>query len=202
MRFKKTLLLVIPVVMVMLIIPGGKLEAQVAPAAKVSGLPIGIGAGFSGYNLDYGPGRRMEGLVGRVSFGVFRGLGVDFSARTIFMNTPTQLTRMQQTTYLPGVYYETRPVFARLRPFARFGGGWGVIEFPSNNPLYTRDSYVVYAPGGGAEYAISEKVSLRGEYQYEFWKDFHGPRYLNPQGWTAGVTYYVRGRHVRPHPMS
>lgn len=182
------------------VLSGGSLHAQVAPSARAGGLPIAISVGVSDYDLDYGPGRRMQGLVIRAGWNLFHGLGIDGNARTIFMNTPPQLTRMQQTTYLGGVYYESR-AFWKIHPFARIGGGIGEIEFPSRNPLYTRDSYSVYAPSGGIEYPITRKVYARGEYEYQFWKQYHGPRDLNPQGVTVGVTYYPSGMHVRPHPL-
>jgi len=98
MRFKTVLTSVIPAAILMF--SGRNLLAQVAPAAKLGGWPIGISAGFSDYDIDYGPGRRMQGLVAEASLGLFHGLGVDGSARTIFMNTPTGVTRMQQNTYL------------------------------------------------------------------------------------------------------
>src|SRR5580698_9813707 len=98
----------------LLLLPGLSVhegKAQVAPAATVGGRPIGIGVGFSDYDLDYGSGRRMQGVVVRGGVGVFHGFGVDANARTIFMNTPSQLTRMQQTTYLAGAYYEAPSVW-------------------------------------------------------------------------------------------
>jgi opacity protein-like surface antigen len=170
--------------------------AQVAPAASVGGLPIGVGVGFSRYLLDYGPGRYMEGPVARASVGLFHGLGVDVSARSLFMDTPSALTRMEQSTFLLGGYYEASPIL-HIQPFARFAGGIGVIEFPSRNPAYTRDSYTVYAPSGGVEVPVTRKLSIRAEYEYQFWKQFHGPNDLTPRGATLGVTYYLRGRHLR-----
>jgi hypothetical protein len=185
----------------LLALPSGSLHAQVAPAARAGGLPIAISVGVSDYNLDYGPGRRMQGLVLRVGWNFFHGLGIDGNARTIFMNTPSQITRMQQTTYLGGIYYEAHPIL-KIHPFVRMGGGIGDIEFPSRNPLYTRDSYSVYAPSGGIEYPINRKVYVRAEYEYQFWVQYHGPRDLNPQGGTIGVTYYPSGMHLRPHPTN
>jgi opacity protein-like surface antigen len=199
MRFKTILASVAPAAILMF--SGRGLVAQVAPAAKVGGLPIGISVGVSDYDIDYGPDRRMQGLVARAGIGLFHGLGVDFGARTIFMNTPSGITRMQQTTYLAGAFYES-PGIWRLRPFARFGGGIGVIEFPSNNPLYTRDSYVVYAPSGGAEYPITPKVFVRAEYEYQYWRQYHGQHDLTPSGYTVGVTYYMRPRRLRPHELN
>jgi outer membrane protein with beta-barrel domain len=176
-------------------------KAQVAPAAIGGGRPIGISVGVSDYNLDYGTGRRMQGLVLRGGVGIFHGLGIDGNARTIFMNTPSQLTRMQQNTFLGGVYYES-PSFWRVRPFVRFGAGLGTIEFPSRNPAYTRDSYTVFAPSGGLEFPITRKVYLRGEWEYQFWRQYQGPNYLTPQGGTVGVTYYLSGMRSRPHRLN
>jgi Outer membrane protein beta-barrel domain len=172
--------------------------AQVAAAAHSGGLPIGFGVGMSGYYLDYSQNRWMEGPVVWANVRVFRGFGIDASARSIFMNTPASLTRMQQNTFLGGVYYEG-PKIWRVRPYARFGAGLGTIEFPSHNPLYTRDSYMVTAPSGGIEIPVSYHIAIRTEYEYQFWKDYQGPRYLNPQGPTVGVKYYLRGRNFHMH---
>jgi hypothetical protein len=176
-------------------------RAQVAPAAKVGGIPITFGIGGADYNLDYGPGRRMQGPVVWAAVGVFHGLGVDASARTIFMNTPSQLTRMQQSTFLGGVYYE-KPHFWIIRPFVRAAEGLGVIEFPSRNPAYTRDSYTVWAPSGGLDFQVSQHVAIRGQYEYQFWKDYHGTHYLTPQGVTLGVSYSLLRRRARPHELN
>ena len=176
----------------------GSSGAQVAPSARVSGLPIGFGVGLSDYSIDYGAGRRMWGPVAWLDVGVFRGFGVDASARSIAFNTPQDLSRMQQSTFLGGIHYEGSLRW-HFRPFVRAGAGLGVIEFPSANPLYTRDTYSVFAPSGGVEVPIIPKVYLRAEYEYEYWKNYHGDHYLDPQGVTVGVSYYIRGMQVRRH---
>lgn len=176
-----------------------RVGAQVAPSAKVNGIPLAISVGMSDFDLDYGPGRRMQGPVIRAGAEVFHGLGIDLSARALFMDTPSQLTRMQQNTFLGGVFYDT-PSIWHIHPFVRFGAGIGNIEFPSRDPKYTRDDFLVWAPSGGIEYPITPKVSVRAEYEYQSWQDYLGKNTLNPQGGTVGVTYYVSGRHLRPHP--
>jgi len=140
----------------------------------------------------------MEGPVVRGSVGIYHGVGVDLSARSIFMFTPTSLTRMQQSTFLGGVFYQSPEIF-HVRPFVRAAGGLGLIEFPSKNPKYTRDTYTVYAPSGGLEIPVSRRVALRGEYEYQFWKDYQSTHYLTPQGFTVGVTYYLTGCQHKPH---
>jgi opacity protein-like surface antigen len=196
MRFR-AILAAIPAAVLCL---SSSIQAQVAPAATVGGRPIGLTVAFSDYSIDYGPDRRMQGVMVRGGVGVFRGLGVDVSARTIFMNTPPRLTRMQQNTFLAGAFYETSGRW-RVRPFARFAGGIGTIEFPSRNPFYTRDTFTVYGASGGIEYPIIPKLYLRGEYEYQFWLKYQGPNQLNPQGGTLGVTYYLRGKSPRPHSV-
>ena len=176
----------------------GRANAQVAPSARVGGLPIGFGVGISDYSIDYGQGRRMAGPAAWLDIGIFRGFGIDGSARSLYFNVPTGLTRMQQSTFLGGVHYESKPIF-HVRPFVRVGAGTGLIEFPSDNPLYTRDTYSVFAPSGGVEIPIVPKVFLRAEYEYQFWKDYHGTHDLTPNGVTLGVSYYLRGMHVRSH---
>lgn len=197
MRLKAILAAGIPAFLVLL--STVKVEAQVAPSAKVSGIPLEISVGMSDYNLDYGSGRRMQGPVIRAGAELFHGLGIDLSAQALFMNTPSQLTRMEQNTFLGGVFYDT-PSFWHIHPFVRFGAGIGNIEFPSPNPKYTRDDFTVYAPSGGIEYPVMRKLSIRAAYEYQTWQDFLGKNSLNPQGGTVGVTYYVSGRHLRPHP--
>jgi opacity protein-like surface antigen len=177
------------------------IHAQVAPAAKITGIPITVGVGISDYDLDYGPGRRMQGPVAWASVNIFHGLGIDVSARSIFINTPLDLTRMQQSTFLGGVYYEGPRIWI-MRPFVRAAAGIGVIEFPSNNPKYTRDSYSVGAPSAGLDFKVSNHVALRAQYEYQFWKDYQGVQYLEPQGVTLGVSYALRGRHARPHTLN
>jgi len=173
-------------------------KAQVAPAAYGGGRPIGVGFGMSDYSLDYGSGRRMAGPVVRLGIGLFHGLGVDGSARSLFMFTPTDLTRMQQSTFTGGVFYDAPAIFG-FRPFLRGSGGLGLIEFPSPNPKYTRDSYSLYAESGGFEFHIVDRAYLRAEYEYQNWLDFRKGKELNPQGATLGVTYYLNGKRGRSH---
>ena len=201
MRLKAILNAISAAGMVALLAGTPAARAQVAPSARVGGIPITFGVGMADYNLDYGPGRRMQGPVVWAAVDIFHGLGIDASARTIFMNTPLDLTRMQQSTFLGGVYYE-RPHIWIIRPFVRAAGGLGVIEFPSHNPAYTRDSYTVWAPSGGLDFQVSQHVAIRAQYEYQFWESFQGRHWLTPQGATLGVSYSLLRRHVRPHELN
>jgi opacity protein-like surface antigen len=168
--------------------------AQVAPAVKVGGLPLGVGAGVSDYSLDFGPGRRMIGVSAWADYNLFHGLGIEAEGTSIFANKPDVLTRMKQNTIKGGAIYRARPFFG-IRPYAKGLVGLGRIDFPSRNPLYTHDTFTMYAAGGGAEYRIWKTLFARGDYEYEFWPKVLGPHTLNPNGYTIGATYYLRGIH-------
>ena len=168
--------------------------AQVAPAAKISGLPLAVGGGLSDFSLDYGPGRRMLGITAWADYNVFHGLAIEAEGTSIFADKPAVLQRMRQDTIKGGVIYRTHPVF-RIRPYAKALIGLASIDFPSDNPLYTHDTFTAYAFGGGAEYRVWKTLYARGDYEYQFIENYHGPRALNPNGFTIGATYYLRGIH-------
>jgi opacity protein-like surface antigen len=168
--------------------------SQVAPAVKIGGLPLGIGVGLSDYALDYGFGSRMLGVSAWGDYNLFHGLGIEAEGTSIFADRPERLARMKQQTIKGGGIYKYHPIFG-VRPYVKGVLGIGSIDFPSNNPLYTHDTYTVYAFGAGAEYRAWKTLYVRGDYEYEFWQKFQGPRFLNPNGFTVGATYYLRGIH-------
>jgi opacity protein-like surface antigen len=169
--------------------------AQVAPSVTIGGLPLGVGAGLSDYSLDYGPGRRMIGISAWADYNIFHGLGIEVEGTSIFADKPDDLERMRQDTIKGGAVYKYHTVFRVVRPYAKGLAGIGSIDFPSHNPLYTHDTFTVFAIGGGAEVKAWRNLFVRGDYEYEFWEDYHGTRALNPNGFTIGGTYYLRGIH-------
>lgn len=173
---------------------GSPSYAQVAPSVKISGLPLGVGGGFSDYNLDYGQGRRMLGFSGWADYELFHGLGIEAEGTAIFLGKPSSLQRMQQLSFKGGAIYKTRS-FYRLRPYVKGLIGVGYIEFPSNDPLYTHDTFFMEAFGAGAEYPIWNTIHVRADYEYQFWNQYFGNNNLNPNGFTIGATYYFRKIH-------
>jgi opacity protein-like surface antigen len=178
----------------LLILSTAPVFSQVAPAVKINGLPLGIGGGFTDYDLDYGPGRRMIGASAWADYHLFRGLAVEAEGTSIFADKPAVLTRMRQDTIKGGGLYRLHPLLG-IHPYGKALIGYGSIDFPSHNPLYTHDTYTMWAFGGGVEYKIWKTLYARGDYEYQFWHEFHGPHDLNPNGFTIGATYYLRGLH-------
>jgi hypothetical protein len=170
--------------------------AQVAPAASIKGLPLGIGGGVSDYGLDYGQGRRMIGASAWVDYNLFKGLGIEAEGTSIFADKPSTFTRMQQNTIKGGAIYKAR-TFYGFHPYAKGMMGFASIDFPSHNPLYTHDTYTIWAAGGGVEYKIWRTLFARADYEYQSWLTFQGNGTLNPNGFTGGATYYLGGFRPR-----
>jgi opacity protein-like surface antigen len=168
--------------------------AQVAPAVRIKALPIGVGGGLSDYDVDYGNRLRMIGASAWLDYNLFKGFGIEAEGTSIFAAKPSQLQRMQQNTIKGGVIYKARPFFG-LHPYAKGLYGLASIDFPSHNPLYYHDDFSMWAAGGGVEYKIWHSVYARADYEYEAYHQYLGPRTLNPQGFTIGATYYLRGIH-------
>ena len=168
--------------------------AQVAPAVRIGGLPLGVGAGLSDYSVDFGPGRRMLGITAWADYNLFHGLGIEAEGSSIFFAKPDVLTRLRQDTIKGGAIYRARPFFG-IRPDVKGLIGLASIDFPSRNPFYTHDTFTMYAVGGGAEYRIWKTVFARVDYEYQFWPKTFGPHTLDPNGYTFGATYYLRGLH-------
>lgn len=86
-----------------------------------------------------------------------------------------------------------------------FGGGWITTPgYPVAGSL--KGSYFVMAPGGTLSYRLSNRISLRADYEYQFWPSFAGPptvsgatvvdhnNGLTPNGFSFGVVYRFLGQ--------
>jgi opacity protein-like surface antigen len=179
------------------------LYSQVGPAARQGGIPLVVGAGFSGYNTDWGHDNWMEGVSAWVDFypphlpGVLHGLGVEAEGRDINIGRPADLSNMRQDTGLGGAIY-TWDHYRNFRPYAKFLAGIGSIDFPRSTRIgggpYSHDTFTVSAaPAGGVEFRAFRHVWVRGGYEYQFWHDVFGrPQDLNPNGFTVGLSYDFR----------
>jgi len=169
--------------------------AQVAPAVKIGGLPLGVGVGLNDYSIDYGSGRRMLGISAWADYDIFHGLGIEVEGMSIFADRPAAIyPQMKQDSIKAGVIYKAHP-FLGIHPYAKFLGGIGEIYFPSPDPFYTQDAFTTYGVGGGGEYKVWKQLFVRADYEYQYYQDYLGKGTLNPNGVTVGATYYLRGVH-------
>jgi hypothetical protein len=171
--------------------------AQSIYSAQERHLPIAVGTGMSSFNLDYGGGRRMEGISAWLDWSppilppVLRGVGLEIEGRDINFGRPSSLNRMRQDTFAGGVVYNW-PRYRVAQPYFQYLLGMGSIDFPSTNPRYTHDTRAIQAPGGGLEVAVFRNIKVRGAYEYQFWPHIFGAHALNPNGFTIGTEYDFR----------
>lgn len=143
-----------------------------------------IEAGF-----PHGSSARLAGLGGIVSFSRTHHWLLEGQIRVLNWN---RWNGESERDYLGGPRY-TFLNNNRLRPFARFEVGEVTINYPFHLGVGHQFAMV---PGGGIEYRLSRKWSVRGTYEYQFLPNSpnftNEPRYgMRPNGAFAGLTYRV-----------
>jgi opacity protein-like surface antigen len=175
------------------------LVAQTTPAAREDGLPLVIGGGMADNNIDFGAGRRMEGIAVWAGWDltghkfVPRGLTLDVEGKTIRYGLPQGFSQMREETALGGVLYSWRH-YKNFRPYAKGLMGIGSIDFPPY-PNYGHDTRMVKAMGGGIEYRAYRNVWIRADYEYQMWEQLFGTTNLTPNGFTMGASYDFKRLH-------
>ena len=168
-------------------------------------MPLSVGIGMSNFDLDYGKDsggeRRMNGLTASLdtdiprASGLLKGFGLEIEGRDLNYLRPSTLAVMRQSTILGGSTY-TWPYSRTVRPLAKYLVGMGSIHFPNpRDPKYTHDTRMVLAPGIGLECRLFGTLSVRGDYEYQFWRRIFGPHSLTPNGFTVTTVYDFRSSH-------
>ena len=175
------------------------IHSQVRPAATQGGVPLVVGLGGANFSLDWGPGKRMDGITAWVDYYPWgmppkiHGLGAEVEGRDINFNRPSGLSKMRHDTVLAGPIYQL-PTFKNVRPVGKFLMGIGSIDFPPNKlfPYYTHDTFFMTAVSGGLDVRVWHHIWARGDYEYQWWHHTWGPHDLNPNGASFGVMYDFR----------
>jgi len=81
--------------------------------------------------------------------------------------------------------------YGKFEPYGKFLIGQGEIQYPYG---IGSGSYFALAPGDGVNYRASRRLTVRAEYEYQFWLDSPGfglkPQHaLHPNGINVGVAY-------------
>lgn len=167
---------------------------QAALAAEENMSPWSVGAGFSNFDIDWGHSRRMDGITAWLDWRVpthlplLNRVGFEAEGREIDFQKPSSLPVMRQETGLGGITAEL-PGRRHLHPYAKYLIGIGGVYFASSG--YSHDTRKVLAPGGGVDWRLRHGLSLRAEYEYQFWRHLFGPHDLTPNGVTVGVVWNI-----------
>jgi len=174
--------------------------SQSQPAGEMSGiprLPILVGAGFSNFDLDYGGGRRMNGLEAWADYyfyhapSLLRLTGIEVEGRDLNYGHPQGLSIMRQDTLQGGLVvtlYNRR----KFRAYGKGLGGIGSINYPSPTGKAHKTN-LVYSLGGGVDYRATRSLWIRGDYESQWWPAiFSRGTALTPSGLSIGVSYNFR----------
>jgi hypothetical protein len=166
---------------------------QAAPAVKGGGgIPIVVGAGFSSFYTDWSAYERGPALWIDWSFyngrSFLSGFGLEVEGRDLNYWRSGDVPNLREDTIGGGPIYHWRQ-FHRLHPYGKFLISYGSIDFTSDDPFYRHDTRTVYAPGTGADYRVWRNVWVRGDYEWQFWRDFPHTHALSPDGFTIGASY-------------
>lgn len=156
-------------------------HAQATYTARGPGSYIAVGLRGSVFQVDYGK-RNLGGYVVYADVNPFWWGGVETEARFLPAHTSQGVT---ETTYLAGPRIVLRPVH-QLRPYAKFLAGAGTIVLPYH---YATGTFLTYAAGAGADYMLTDRITVRAiDFEYQTWQGFpYGS--LNPYGFSSGVSF-------------
>jgi hypothetical protein len=156
------------------------LLAQALPTATGPGSYVAVGGGGSIFQTDYGQ-RNIGGLTAYADINPTWRYGIEAEARFLRFRTSEQLT---ETNYLIGPRVALR--FGPLRPYVKFLVGDGKVTLPFH---YAQGSFLTYAPGGGVEYMLGDRLAVRVlDVEYQLWPAFPYGK-LRPYGISAGISF-------------
>lgn len=164
-------------------------QGQVTQSAEGAGQSFRVGAEYSnlqaGFPIDSNVRLSGVGVFGNFNWN-YR-YGVEAQARFLNINSWNSETEQD---YLAGPRY-TFLHSSKWRPFASFQVGLVRIQYPFS--IGTGTSFAM-APGGGLDYQMNHKWSLRGSYEYQFLTNSPNftdePKFgVKPNGVSVGVSY-------------
>jgi len=175
------------------------LNAQALPTATGPAGLLAVGGEGSYYQMDYGQ-RKVGGATVFVEVDPTWRFGAEAEVRFLRFHTYEDVT---ETTYLAGprITLSRRP--GKIRPYAKFLIGVGKITLPFH---YAQGSFLTYAPGGGLDYVLNDRWTVRAaDFEYQDWPKFsYGA--LHPYGVSAGIVFRINPvvtipNHARAHVL-
>jgi opacity protein-like surface antigen len=154
---------------------------QVIESANIGGVSLSVGGGVSGYYIQYGQLKNL-GFNGFIDADNTRRFGVETEARWLEYHSSADV---HVETYLGGLRYHFNT--GRFEPYVKGLCGLGRFGFPYN---YADGSYFVIAPGGGVDYHLNRRWSVRVDGEYQYWPQFtFGP--MSSGGLSVGARYHI-----------
>ncbi len=156
-------------------------SGQVVESANMGGVSFSVGGGVSGYYVQYGQLHSL-GFTGFVDADTTRRFGIETEGRWLEYHNSADV---HTETYLAGVRYHFN--MSRWQPYVKGLCGLGKFTFPYN---YAEGSYFVIAPGGGVDYRLNHRWSMRVDGEYQYWPQFTFGA-MSSGGISVGARYYI-----------
>ncbi len=165
----------------MSLLSGRALFGQSVESANAGGVSVWVGAGISDYYLQYG-GVTNLGITGFVDADSIRRWGIEAEGRWLDYH---ETANIHAETYLAGPRYHVN--IGRFQPYVKGLAGLGSFNFPYN---YAHGRYFVVAPGGGADYFLTRRLTVRADFEYQIWPQFTFGS-MSAVGGSVGIRYRI-----------
>jgi hypothetical protein len=166
-------------------------------------IDIYAGGTFTYAVPDYTPQNAMGyGIFAIADITPHWGAELDFNSISILQHSPAK-----EWTFEYGARYHRD--YGRYSPFLKVSAGRGTFDFsPAFYQLGATESYNLIAFGGGSDYAITNRISIRADAEYQDWftggvtgppniggpgTDKYLPNGLTPALFQFGVSYHFTG---------
>jgi opacity protein-like surface antigen len=186
--------------MLLLILIAASASAQAVYSASEDHPRLSVGVGFSYFSQDWGPNPHPTGITYMADYHpplprFLEDLNIEAQGRNLIWHRGTiPITGapiVPRTETLGGGVIDHPHWFRfhKFEPYAKVLISYGYIHFAEDDVSYNHDSRVVTSLGGGVDYRLIHRVTLRADYEYQWWPTFFGPNALTPQGVTVGALY-------------
>lgn len=163
------------------LLTGRSALAQSRESATAGGTFLWVGGGVSGYYTQYGASKNL-GVTGYVDADSIRRFGIEAEGRWLEFH---QTNNIHAETYLAGPRYHFN--IGRFQPYVKGLAGLGKFNFTYN---LAQGNYFVVATGGGLDYRLNRRWSVRADAEYQYWPQFtFGP--MSSGGVSFGLRYLI-----------
>lgn len=157
-------------------------RGQAKESATAGKAFVWAGASASGYYLQYGTIKEL-GVSAFVDADTVRRFGIEGEGRWLEYH---RKANVHVETYMIGPRYHFD--VGRFQPYVKGMLGVGYFNFPYD---YAHGSYLVTALGGGVDYHLRGRWSLRAlDAEYQYWPQFTFGA-MSSAGVSAGIRYRV-----------
>jgi len=159
-------------------------SAQVVPSAtgrrpslSAGGLALAAQPGYAGGTTAEASPYRLFGVGGFVDYRMSRWLQLEGEGRWQRWN---QYLGISESTYAVGLR-EPIKTFGRITPYGKAMIGFGSGSFLTGHAA-------IYALGGGADYRLNKRFSVRADFEYQRWRVTPT---LHPHAGGIGISYRI-----------